>query len=56
MPKKKKTEEVESVEEPVVEQESGGKSEKEKLLEVYQFMKDYKINSISNIENLIARS
>lgn len=55
MPKKKKTEEVESVEEPVT-CEGHEKSEKEKLLEVYQFMKDYKINSISNIENLIARS
>ncbi len=31
------------------------KSEKEKLQDVYQVLKDYKINSISDIENLLSR-
>lgn len=32
------------------------KSEKEKLLELYQQLKDLGIHSISDLENLIARS
>ena len=32
------------------------KSEKEQLLELYQFMKSRGINSIGNLENMIARA
>jgi len=32
------------------------KSEKERLLELYQTLKDLNINSISDLENLIARA
>ena len=62
MARKKKEE---SVEEEVVELEDAvqspvlppqGKSEKERLLELHKTLKDLSINSISDLENLIARA
>ena len=42
--------------EPEVKEEIKGKTEKEVLLELYDVLKARKINSISDLENLIANS
>lgn len=56
---KKKIKKIEvSQETPQVESkvESGVESEKEKLLNLYQILKDLGIRSISDLENLIAKA
>lgn len=56
MVKKKEEVKKEEVKEEVRESCCVKKSEKEKLLELYQTLKDLRINSISDLENLIAKT
>lgn len=53
MAKKKEKEDIEST---VVVEIKKDYSKKENLLELYQTLKDLKINSISNLEELIAHA
>ena len=59
-PKKEEEKEIVKVVEKIVRVEVPGcnhteKTEKERLIEVYEFLKSRGLNSLSNLENLISR-
>lgn len=55
MTKRKVVEEISVSSEEII-SEKTEKTEKEKLLELYQTLKDLNVRSISDLENLIARA